>query len=46
MVRHIEGRFNVANSLTKYEVLNDYLMHSHYFLTWRVNRHICGRWHH
>ena len=27
-VRHIEGRFNVAN----YEVLNDYLMHSHYFL--------------
>ena len=40
MVRHIEGRFNVANSFTKYEVLNDYLMHSHYFLTWRVNRHI------
>ena len=22
-VRHIEGRFNVANYFTKYEVLND-----------------------
>ena len=32
MVRHIEGRFNVANYFTKYEVLNDYLMHKHYFL--------------
>ena len=32
VVRHIEGRFNVANYFTKYEVLNDYQMHSHYFL--------------
>ena len=30
--RHLAGRYNNANYFTKYEVLNDYEMHSHYFL--------------